>query len=73
MKNSIKSKAMFYECLGQIYDEVIYRIDVCDSEISRINEHDADEDDGGYWAGQLEIAKEKKTHFETILSKLEKL
>lgn len=72
MRNTIRSKAMFYDCLAQIYDEVIYSIEACDSEISRISEHGAD-DDCGYWGGQLEIVKEKKSHFETILSKLEKL
>ena len=73
MKNTIKSKARFYECLGQIYEEVLYRISVCESDMERIREKDNDDDDGGYYAEQLEIAAEKKSHYETILSKLEKL
>ena len=73
MKNIIKSKARFYECLGQICEEVLYRISVCESDMERIREKDNDEDDGGYYAEQLEIVTEKKSHYETILSKLEKL
>ena len=72
MKNTIKSKARYYTCLGLICDEVLYRIEACEKDIERIREH-GDEDDGGYWAGQIEDATEDKSHYETILSKLEKL
>ena len=71
MENTIKSKARYYNCLGLICDEVLYRIEACEREIERLKEHG--DEDGGYWEGQLKLATEDKSHYETILSKLEKL